>query len=153
MDRVLVRINVGAHLNMMNVVRLQLFGIHHVPALPVLVVHELNLVAFSLYRPLQRHEGRLGGHLVRRLRHGVLLGESSHAHHEGQSQQTNYYLFHGILSSRFLLDFRPDVYICYQYARWPETDWFFCLLWCAVVLWLESGNGLPHILRHNWSLC
>src|SRR5712671_1710563 len=94
MDRVLVRVHVGAQLNMMTVVSLELFWIHHVPALSVLVANELNLVTFSLHRPLQRHEGRLGRRLVRRLGHGVLLSESGHAHHEGQSQQTNHYLFH-----------------------------------------------------------
>src|SRR6267154_2529871 len=41
MDRVLVRVYMSAQLRMVTVMGLQFFGIHHVPALAILIVYEL----------------------------------------------------------------------------------------------------------------
>src|ERR1700686_5255524 len=106
----------GAQLHMVPLVSLQFLGVHHIPALAVLVVDERVLVTFGLDGSLQRHQGSFRTHLIRLgfrrvaiLRGAwILLRESSQAHRESQSQQTNRYFFHrfplvGESLARFLL--------------------------------------------------
>ena len=63
-DRILIRVHVGAELYMMTIVSFEFFGIHNVPALLVLVAHECNFVAFHFDCALQRLQGSRSCSLV-----------------------------------------------------------------------------------------
>src|SRR5271155_479828 len=74
MDGALVGINVSAQLHVMSFVALELFGIHHIPALAVFVVDEGVFIAVRFDRALQRHQWSFRPSLIGLgLRHVVVL--------------------------------------------------------------------------------